>query len=169
VLVDRVLSLVLITYLSLDSVQEILLSKAVTIILSGMTLDWEIFGRAITNTVQEEGVEDDSIYDRDVALKLHTFWWLKRWDSSKTPRVEDGALFQARSQLDMIWELIYMQRRAQCADKRDRIYSLLGLLNAEHDFTVDYEESASDLFWRAGEYFDAWFVSPCTKHFCDIN
>jgi hypothetical protein len=57
---------------------------------------------------------------------------------------------------ESFWDLVHMHRNAMCADKRDRIYSLLGLVADGHEFYVDYDESLPDLFWRAGEHFNAW-------------
>lgn len=50
------------------------------------------------------------------------------------------------------WSLLHTHRKAGCADKRDRVYSLLGLVAHEHKFAVDYNEDVTDLFWRVAEY-----------------
>ncbi|KAF2022656.1 hypothetical protein EK21DRAFT_95540 [Setomelanomma holmii] len=62
----------------------------------------------------------------------------------------------ARWNQNSFWELMYVYRKAQCADRRDRVYSLLGLVQGFEPFTVDYSETVADLSWRAGEHFDAW-------------
>lgn len=49
---------------------------------------------------------------------------------------------------------MYTHRTAECADKRDRVYSLLGLVSEEHDFKVEYNESSADLFWRVSAEFE---------------
>lgn len=52
--------------------------------------------------------------------------------------------------------MVHLQKTSKCAGKRDRIYSLLGLVSGDLEFQVDYSENAVDLFWRAGEHFNAW-------------
>ena len=45
---------------------------------------------------------------------------------------------------------------SRCADPRDKIYGLLGLLREGHSFPVDYGMSRYDLFFRAWEHFRCW-------------
>jgi hypothetical protein len=109
-------------------------------------------------------VEDESMFDENIALRLYSFW-CDRWENdanvfSSDDLYGDKARPASRStdgnaRHATVWELIHMHRRARCTDQRDRIYSLLGLLGGEQNFVVDYEESVADLFWRAGEHFNA--------------
>jgi hypothetical protein len=52
-------------------------------------------------------------------------------------------------------DLIRWLWKSQCTDVRDRVYSLLSLVD-QGDLTVDYSEMAVDLFWRTGEHFQLW-------------
>ncbi|KAL6705683.1 hypothetical protein ACN47E_006472 [Coniothyrium glycines] len=135
-------------------VQEILLAKHVTVILPGAKVDWTVLGRAIARSGSIDSL------DRECAAHLWSFWD-ERWrrtpqSSAKKSRWLPNGKPVNRLELDSLWSLIHMHRHAQCTDKRDRIYSLLGLVHADHDFRVDYGESVMDLFWRAGEHFNAW-------------
>jgi hypothetical protein len=59
-----------------------------------------------------------------------------------------------------VWiDLVSMQSRTGCADNRDRLYSILGLVENGREFAVDYEEESADLFWRVGEHFQIWHHS----------
>ena len=141
-------------------VQELLLAKSVKLVLSGETIDWKVFGGAITRTLLSDSARADPeldytrLFDENIALSLYSFW-CDRWN--RDPR---GMIYRDpygdKSIQDTFWQLMHMHRHARCTDPRDRIYSLLGLLDGEHDFVVDYGESSADLFWRAGEHFDAW-------------
>lgn len=132
-------------------VQEILLAKLVTIILPSMRLDYAGVGRAITRSTDLHRLEEDA------AAQLWVFWY-SRWNRPAHHKHEPVTLGWIRDQRDRdgFWDLIQMHKVARCADERDRIYSLLGLISGGHQFKVDYHESAADLFWRAGEHFDAW-------------
>lgn len=132
----------------LGSVQELLLAKAVIIILSGRTLDWKIFGQATARML-----EGQRLFEEDRALKLYSFWYDKKKlvTHAKSKSLDSDTYLQGA-----FWELIHMHRDARCTDQRDRIYSLLGLLEKNHGFKVDYGEPVIDLFWRAGEHFNAW-------------
>ncbi|KAH7095537.1 heterokaryon incompatibility protein-domain-containing protein [Paraphoma chrysanthemicola] len=116
-------------------VQEVLLASSVTIVFPEQKLlDWGSLGRNL--------IELDE-YDRhDVASQLYSFRqqevYVERWKPMT------------------FWELMYVHRNAQCSDHRDRVYSLLGLVNGGERFAVDYGENVIDLFWRVGEFFDAW-------------
>jgi hypothetical protein len=52
--------------------------------------------------------------------------------------------------------LAALQVPTGCKDDRDRLYSILGLIEDGKDFAVKYDESPADLFWRAGEHFQLW-------------
>lgn len=135
-------------------VQEILLAKKVTVVLPDAQVDWTIIGRAIAKAGNMDRLDQES------AAHLWTFWaerWISRHPTStRRSRWLHNGLPVNRLEMDSLWSLIHMHRHALCTDKRDRIYSLLGLIHAENDFKVDYNESIVDLFWRAGEHFNAW-------------
>jgi hypothetical protein len=52
--------------------------------------------------------------------------------------------------------LAFFQKDTECVDDRDRLYSVLGLIENERDLAVNYEEEPAELFWRAGEHFQIW-------------
>ncbi|KAH7085892.1 heterokaryon incompatibility protein-domain-containing protein [Paraphoma chrysanthemicola] len=116
-------------------VQELLLARWVTIVFPGQKrLDWVSLG-------DKFAAFDD--YDKhDVATQLYSFRQQRMYLASWKPMT--------------FWELMYVHRNAQCSDHRDRVYSLLGLVDGGERFPVDYGESVVDLFWRVGEHFDAW-------------
>ena len=56
---------------------------------------------------------------------------------------------------DML-ELVGWLGGSECLDARDRVYSLLALVQEGAGFHVDYDEDRCSLFWRAGSHFSAW-------------
>jgi hypothetical protein len=134
-------------------VQEILLARHVVVLLRGMRLDYASLGRAIARSADPNDIDDDS------AAQLWTFWasrWKKPQHKKRDSITVDWLRYQRDRDRDHFWSLIHMHKSAKCTDVRDRIYSLLGLISGDHSFKVDYSENAVDLFWRAGEHFDAW-------------
>lgn len=132
-------------------VQEVLLSQSVTVVLPGATIEYRALGRAIARFT------DLSRLDEASAAQLWTFWddhWSKPRDRAQAHSTVDW-LRHDRDRT-RFWELIHLQKTSKCADKRDRVYSLLGLVSGDLKFPVNYEEDAVDLFWRAGEHFNAW-------------
>ncbi|KAF1973183.1 hypothetical protein BU23DRAFT_589700 [Bimuria novae-zelandiae CBS 107.79] len=127
--------------------QEILLAKRVTVVLRGAKIEWTVLGNAIAKSGNLDGL------DREHAAHLWSFWG-ERWRSKHY--CQSKATVSSKNDLFSFWSLMYMHRSSECTDKRDRVYSLLGLLEEDHDFTVSYEETVADLFWRVGFYFDAW-------------
>jgi hypothetical protein len=132
-------------------VQEILLARRVTVVMSGEKVDYARLGRAITRSVDLNRLEED-------AAALLWVFWFSRWKEPPHVRKEPITLGWVRNLRDRdgFWDLIQMHKGSKCADERDRIYSLLGLILDGHRFEVDYNESAANLFWRVGKYFDAW-------------
>jgi hypothetical protein len=132
-------------------VQEILLAKQVTVVMSGEKVDYLRLGHAITRSADLTRLEEDA------AASLWAFWF-SRWKEPPHLRKEPITLGWVRDirDRDGFWDLIQMHKGSKCADERDRIYSLLGLISDGHLFKVDYNESAADLFWRVGKHFDAW-------------
>lgn len=117
-------------------------------VLPNVTIDYRLLGRAVARTTDLEHLDQES------AAQLWVFW-LDQWGKPHKEVATIDWLRHERSRQDF-WDLVHMHRRAECADERDRIYSLLGLISGNHNFQVDYGESTADLFWRVGEYFDAW-------------
>ena len=126
--------------------QEILLARKVRVILRGASIEWTVLGSAIARSGHLDSL------DNEHAAHLWSFWG-ERW-RNKHGRKEVAA--SSRPDLFSFWSLMHMHRTSDCADKRDRVYSLLGLIDEAHGFPVNYEETVADLFWRVGEYFDAW-------------
>jgi hypothetical protein len=132
-------------------VQEVLLARCITVVLPGARLDYHLLGRAITRSADLTRLEEDA------GAQLWSFWY-ERWNEPRPHIGEPVTAEWIRHQRDRdgFWDLIQMHKKAKCADERDRIYSLLGLISGDHEFKVDYSEPTADLFWRAGEHFDAW-------------
>jgi hypothetical protein len=132
-------------------VQEVLLNRCITVVLPGVTLAYNLLGRTIARFTSLERLEQES------AAQLWTFWddrWGKPHNRPNQPKTVDWIRHERNR--DEFWRLIHMHRYSKCENKRDRVYSLLGLISGDHGFKVDYNETAADLFWRAGEHFDAW-------------
>jgi hypothetical protein len=135
-------------------VQEVLLAKNVHIILPGSRVEYRLLGRAIARSADVDQLENDT------AAQLWTFWhdkWYRPKHRGHGPTTIDWVRHERNR--DEFWRLMHMHKNAKCADRRDRVYSLMGLISGSHGFQVDYRESAADLFWRVGEHFDAW-VAP---------
>jgi hypothetical protein len=132
-------------------VQEVLLARSVTVVLPGVRLDYNLLGLAITRSA------DLTQLDEDAGAQLWSFWYERR-KKSRQLTGDPVTVDWIRHQRDGVgfWDLIQMHKNAKCTDERDRIYSLLGLISGDHEFKVDYNEPTADLFWRAGEHFDAW-------------
>jgi hypothetical protein len=132
-------------------VQEVLLARSITVVLPGARLDYKLLGRAITRSA------DLTRLDEDAGALLWSFWYERR-KKARQLTGDPVTVDWIRHQRDGVgfWDLIQMQKKAKCTDERDRIYSLLGLISGDHEFKVDYNEPTADLFWRAGEHFDAW-------------
>lgn len=59
-----------------------------------------------------------------------------------------------------MWPIfIAHQNITRCADRRNRLYSVLGLLENGESLYVGYEEETTDLFWLGGEHFKMWYSS----------
>jgi hypothetical protein len=55
-----------------------------------------------------------------------------------------------------IWDILRWRAHTECSISNDRIYALLALVQGGRTFDVRYGEEPTDLFWRAGEHFQAW-------------
>ncbi|KAK3216429.1 hypothetical protein GRF29_8g3216420 [Pseudopithomyces chartarum] len=124
--------------------QEILLAQKVTVVLKAARLEWTILGTAIARTGHLESL------DNEHAAHLWSFWgerWSHKHARERKPPQHD---------LFSFWSLLHMHKSSDCTDKRDRIYSILGLVSEGIPFPVNYAEPPADLFWRVGTSFDAW-------------
>jgi hypothetical protein len=55
-------------------------------------------------------------------------------------------------------------KSSHCANPRDRIYSILAIIEHDSTFQVDYSENIVDTFWRSAEQFSGWCnVSKLTR------
>lgn len=124
--------------------QEILLAQRVTVVLRGGKMEWTVLGGAIARSGSLDQL------DHEHAAHLWTFWG-ERWSSKHG---HSGAATSSHEELFSFWSLMHTHRTADCTDKRDRVYSLLGLVSEKHNFMVDYNESTSDLFWRVSTEFE---------------
>lgn len=129
-------------------VQEVLLSRNLKVVVPNVAIDYRLLDRTVARITDLERLDQVS------SAQLWVFW-LDQWGKPHQGVATVDWLRHERSRQDF-WDLVHMHKRAECADERDRIYSLLGLISGNHSFQVDYGESKADLFWRAGEYFDAW-------------
>ncbi|KAF3035038.1 hypothetical protein E8E12_006931 [Didymella heteroderae] len=124
--------------------QEILLAQRVTVVLRGAKIEWTVLGGAIARSGSLTQLENEH------AAHLWTFWgerWLSKHGQNCTATSIGEDLFS-------FWSLMHTHRTADCTDRRDRVYSLLGLVNEKHNFKVDYDESTADLFWRVSAQFE---------------
>lgn len=131
--------------------QEILLAKSVSVLFPGKRVAWTIMGHAIAKS------GDLHKYESESAAHLWSLWgarWPEKPGQERQHNSANG--FRDQNELFSFWYLIHVHRASVCTDRRDRLYSLLGLVDEKHGFTVDYSESTADLFWRAGEHFGAW-------------
>ena len=67
-----------------------------------------------------------------------------------------------------IWNLLDGFKGTECTDPRDYIYPLLGMVDEENVFDVNYDEDLCSLFWRAGNYFQAWVSRKSMVLLCNI-
>jgi hypothetical protein len=116
--------------------QEIAVAKSVQIIHISGTIAWD--------KLEEVFQSPDNL---NSALVLSTaVLWLIRQMYTSVDREPD------------FWDrLLFRQAVTGCADARDRLYSVLGLLENGKKMSVSYEEEAKDLFWRAGEHLQIWY------------
>jgi hypothetical protein len=57
------------------------------------------------------------------------------------------------SHTNELWLMIMARQDAKCQDARDKLYSLLGVIDHDTTFKVDYSENIVDLYWRAVQHF----------------
>lgn len=122
--------------------QEILLARNVRIMNGSGHAEWRTLIRVVKETRKYVPGKFNDVFHHSPMMK---FWEEWPWNIMHT-----GVHVRKRSiwNLDWVWS-------SQCSDPRDRIYSLLALLD-DDNFDVDYDEDPCSLFWRAGEHFRAW-------------
>jgi hypothetical protein len=59
------------------------------------------------------------------------------------------------------WRVARQHAYAECKYPRDKLYSLLAIIDLESKFEVNYDEDIVELYWKAMRYFSAW-CSPYT-------
>lgn len=59
------------------------------------------------------------------------------------------------------WRVARQHAYAQCKYPRDKLYSLLAILDLDSKFEVNYDEDIVELYWKSMGYFSAW-CSPYT-------
>jgi hypothetical protein len=148
--------------------QEILQGRAIQIIAGDCSIKWSLF---VANVKKVRDLEPKARYGqemiglvpssrpetRDAAVIEFVDEWSRRHYNDHTIIQHQSARTYDKSG---IWSLLRWRGTAGCADIRDRIFGLLALVDLSV-FPVSYEESKFELFWRAGEYFQAW---SNTKH-----
>jgi hypothetical protein len=127
--------------------QEILLSRRIMVHNTYAQVDWERFGAA----VKRRPKKGKAVLDVYQGSNPEYFWNLRN------DRRSIGHLQHRQNPgYHSIWSLLTTLFLSKCADQRDRIYSLLALVQKGQDFRVSYTETPVALFWRAGEHFGAW-------------
>lgn len=132
--------------------QEVLLSQSVKILCGTHVLEWKTFAPAVAEVLKA----DDR--DADPALQLWDLWTRRQRTLANG---QPSAFFTVPTALFPFWGLFDWRSDSQCTDPRDRIYGILALARDYPGFEVSYTESATELFWRAGEHFQAWSMPRC--------
>jgi hypothetical protein len=110
-------------------------------------VEWEQLGAA----VKKRPKKGQEVLDIWQGSNPEYFWNL--WND----RLSTGNLQNHQHpERHSIWSLLITLFTSRCADQRDRIYSLLALVDDGRGFEVNYTETPVALFWRAGECFGAW-------------
>lgn len=129
--------------------QEILVSKVITVHTTHAQIDWKLIGAAAKSRPRK----GRAILDIQQRSNPEYFW--ARWSDRHSKKVEDPQQEQ-QPEYYLIWDLLTTLSASQCADPRDRIYSLLALVKGGSRFPVSYTIPLVRLFWKAGEHFGAW-------------
>jgi len=103
---------------------------------------------------------------------LNVFLRTARWSrvafhlDDEYPMIEsfDDLNQNVSQEKSVLFDLFVRLAPSECMDERDRIYSLLSLVQGGESFAVNYEEDVCSLFWRAGEYFGAWTHTDAIFH-----
>jgi hypothetical protein len=128
--------------------QEILLAQKIIIVNGTEEMGWDSFSVAV-NAVMDYPTYGTAPSSWKFLLDSPVAHFVQHW----SPRLAMRGESTTRS---VFFELLSWLSESKCGDARDRIYGLLSLVEGGQTFTVDYEENACSLFWRAGEHFRAW-------------
>jgi hypothetical protein len=129
--------------------QEILVSRRIMIHNTQAQIQWERFGAA----VRKRPKTGKTVLDIWQSSNPEYFWNL--WNDRRSTRHSQDR-HHNHPDYHPIWSLLTRLFMSQCADQRDRIYSLLAVVEDGEGFDVSYSETPVALFWRAGEHFGAW-------------
>ena len=126
-------------------VQEVLLAKSVKILCGRMILPWDIFSQTI-----------DKIYDgaagrgyrlvQGVTLSDPVRALREARDLDTQRRDYGGPITGSISSNSRLSQLICSFRQSLCADPRDRVFGLLGLVGRDEQVEVDYSVSPLRLY-----------------------
>lgn len=97
----------------------------------------------------------------DISQKSNPEYYWAKWSDRHSRKVKDTQE-EEQPEYYLIWDLLTTLSASQCADPRDRIYSLLALVKGGSRFPVSYTVAPINLFWKAGEHFSAW-ARPTTS------
>ncbi|KAF2114171.1 heterokaryon incompatibility protein-domain-containing protein [Lophiotrema nucula] len=153
--------------------QEVLLARALRVLIGTREMEWQRLIRAIEAYMKYSETSSAKPFRQKFApMKFHV---------ERQTRVQDSY----DSAAGEVWKLLTWLGDTNCLDSRDRIYALLALVRSRkpdlvpfetdynehrfalfdairrrnHDidsFEVDYREDPLALFWRTGEHFQAW-------------
>jgi hypothetical protein len=122
-------------------------SRKLTVRNTQAQVEWEQLGAAVRKW-PKKGQEVLDIWQ---GSNPEYFWNL--WNDRLSTGDLQGPQHPERHS---IWNLLTTLFTSRCTDQRDRIYSLLALVEDGEGFKVRYTETPVALFWRAGQYFGAW-------------
>jgi hypothetical protein len=132
-----------------------LVSKVITVHTTHAQVNWKLIGAAAKSRPRK----GRAVLDIHQNSNPEYFW--AKWSDRHSKKVRDSQEEQQSEQY-VIWDLLTTLSASQCADPRDRIYSLLALVKGGSRFPVSYTVAPIHLFWKAGEYFGAW-ARPSTS------
>lgn len=118
-------------------------------------INWRLIGAAAKSRPRK----GRAVLDIQQRSNPEYFW--ARWSDRHSKKVKDPQEEQ-QPEYYQIWDLLTTLSASQCADPRDRIYSLLALVKGGSKFPVSYTIPLVRLFWIAGEHFGAW-ARPTTS------
>jgi hypothetical protein len=122
-------------------------SRKLTVRNTQAQVEWEQLGAA----VRKRPKKGQEVLDIWQGSNPEYFWNL--WNDQLSTGDLQGPKHPERHS---IWNLLTTLFTSRCTDQRDRIYSLLALVEDGEGFKVRYTETPVALFWRAGQYFGAW-------------
>jgi hypothetical protein len=127
--------------------QEVLLAKSIEILCGTQHIEWTELEPAARKVLE--------IDHRGLgpALIFSKLWIHRQRTLSESP---SSTFFTIPTALYSFWDLFNWRIASQCTDPRDRIYGILALADDYPGFHISYTETVTDLFWRAGEHFNAW-------------